>query len=291
MVPSSHSRTFLGAFLDCNYLVDQQKGFRRIDVDWDSIFLTRRLSWAVMAKTKQENTTKQGKSKKSRKAPAEQSAQSNGASNPADEPPVYDVTFEEAVAVDETAEAPAAQEPTVMTEQDVSPESIVEAVLFATDSPVPAAKIAQIVGSGNATDVKNHIEKLNEHYEKTGRAFRIEHIAKGYQMLTMSVYNAWLSKVLKLRAETKLTPAAMETLAIVAYKQPVLRVDIESIRGVACGEMVNRLREMNLVKIVGRAEELGRPMLYGTTKTFLEVFGLGSLDDLPNAEDLVPPKN
>ena len=82
----------------------------------------------------------------------------------------------------------------------------------------------------------------------------------------------------------------METLAIVAYKQPALRVDVESIRGVACGEMINRLREMNLVKIVGRAEELGRPMLYGTTKTFLEVFGLGSLDDLPNADELVPPK-
>ncbi len=236
--------------------------------------------------------TKKGKSKKSKK----DKTQSNGAAHAPDDQPEVEVAFEDAPDDDGTVEdGIATSEPAVvsemsMTESDVLPESIVEAILFATDSPVPAAKIAQIVGSGNATDVKNHIEKLNEHYEKTGRAFRIEHIAKGYQMLTMSVYNTWLSKVLKLRAETKLTPAAMETLAIVAYKQPALRVDVESIRGVACGEMINRLREMNLVKIVGRAEELGRPMLYGTTKTFLEVFGLGSLDDLPNAEELVPPK-
>ena len=247
-----------------------------------------------------ESNKKQSKKNKSKKKSQPKNGQANGQSNgavqPADDHPEYDVTFEEAVAVEEPVEQPPAQPEAIMSEQsriseqDVSAESIVEAILFATDAPVPPNKIAQIVGSGNANDVKKHVEKLNEHYEKTGRAFRIEHIAKGYQMLTMSVYNTWLSKVLKLRAETKLTPAAMETLAIVAYKQPVLRVDIESIRGVACGEMVNRLREMNLVKIVGRAEEIGRPMLYGTTKTFLEVFGLGSLDDLPNADELVPPK-
>ncbi|GJM26986.1 MAG: hypothetical protein DHS20C16_34010 [Phycisphaerae bacterium] len=245
---------------------------------------------------------KSNKNKKSSKK-ASAKAQSNGVSSAPDEPPVSEIeTVDAEVAVTEeavespdqhihdetaTAESIAAKE---VAAEDVSAESVVEAILFTTDSPVPANKIAQIVGSGNATDVKQHIEKLNAHYEKTSRAFRIEHIAKGYQMLTMPVYNTWLSKVLKLRAETKLTPAAMETLAIVAYKQPTLRVDVESIRGVACGEMINRLREMNLVKIVGRAEELGRPMLYGTTKTFLEVFGLGSLDDLPNADELVPPK-
>jgi segregation and condensation protein B len=225
-----------------------------------------------------------------KKKPKAKKVPSNGVSKPADEQPVSEADLDAAVDAEESLEGLVSQESAAVPEQDVSAESIVEAILFTTDSPVPAPKIAQILGSGNATDIKSHIERLNEHYEKTGRAFRIEHIAKGYQMLTMPVYNTWLSKVLKLRAETKLTPAALETLAIVAYKQPVLRVDIESIRGVACGEMVNRLREMNLVKIVGRAEELGRPMLYGTTKAFLEVFGLGSLDDLPNADELVPPK-
>lgn len=176
----------------------------------------------------------------------------------------------------------AASEPSSVVK--VTTESIVEAVLFATDTPLPASKIAQIMGTGDAKSVKKHIDVLNHHYAETGRSFRIDLIAKGYQMLTVPAYNGWVSKVLRVRSESKLSPAAMETLAIIAYKQPILRADIEAIRGVAAGEMVNRLREMNLVKIVGRAEELGRPMLYGTTRRFLEVFGLASLDDLPQVE-------
>ena len=172
---------------------------------------------------------------------------------------------------------------------EISTESVVEAILMATDTPMPASKIAQIVGVGNAKDVKKHIEALNEHYEQTDRSFRIEEIAKGFQILTMPQYNTWLSKVLKIRSESKLSPAAMETLAIIAYKQPVLRADVEAIRGVAAGDMINRLREMNLVKIAGRAEEVGRPMLYGTTARFLEVFGLSSLEDLPNTDELTLP--
>jgi len=168
----------------------------------------------------------------------------------------------------------------------VTAETIIEAILFATDSPLPAAKIAQIMGAGDAKSVKSHIEALNRQYAENGRSFRIDQIAKGYQMLTVPAYNSWVSKVLRARSETKLSPAAMETLAIIAYKQPILRAEIEAIRGVAAGEIVNRLREMNLVKIVGRAEELGRPMLYGTTRRFLEVFGLASLDDLPQSEAL-----
>jgi len=168
-------------------------------------------------------------------------------------------------------------------------ESVVEALLFATDSPLPASKIAQLVGVGDARDVKKHIKALNERYQAEDHAFRIEEIAKGFQMLTLPAYNGWVSKLLKVRDESKLSPAAMETLAIVAYKQPVLRADVEAIRGVACGEMLNKLREMNLLKIVGRAEEPGRPMLYGTTRHFLRVFGLGELADLPAVESLPAP--
>jgi segregation and condensation protein B len=109
-------------------------------------------------------------------------------------------------------------------------------------------------------------------------------------MLTLSPFNTWLSKLLKVRSESKLSPAALETLAIISYKQPILRVDIEAIRGVACGEMVRQLCDKGLVKIVGRAEVLGRPLLYGTTKRFLQVFGLNSLKDLPTAEDLKKPE-
>ena len=174
-------------------------------------------------------------------------------------------------------------------EPEVTVESVIEALLFATDSPLPAARVAQLIGVGDARDVKKHIQALNERYERNGNAFRIEAIARGYQMLTLPAYNGWVRKLIRVRDESKLSPAAMETLAIVAYKQPVLRADVETIRGVACGELLNRLREMNLIKIVGRAEEVGRPMLYGTTNHFLKVFGLGTLADLPGTESLPSP--
>jgi segregation and condensation protein B len=188
------------------------------------------------------------------------------------------------VSVDAPPEPPASE---------VSPESIVEALLFSSDQPLPAARIAQILGIGDAGDVKQHIEWLNERYQQCAASFRIEPIAKGYQMLTLPQYNPWLSKLHKVRAESRLSAAALETLAIIAYKQPVVRADIEAIRGVAVGDMLVRLREMNLVRIVGRAEEIGRPLLYGTTNRFLEVFGLQSLKDLPKLDadrpDVIPP--
>ncbi|HUN81736.1 MAG TPA: SMC-Scp complex subunit ScpB [Phycisphaerae bacterium] len=169
---------------------------------------------------------------------------------------------------------------------NIEPMRVVEAVLFASDAPLTPARIASIVGVGDARDMKKHIAALNEQYAAQGLSFRIEEIAGGFRMLTLPAYNTWLTKLLRARDETKLSQAAMETLAIVAYKQPVTRADVEAIRGVAAGDMLNRLREMNLVKIVGRAEDLGRPLLYGTTRNFLEVFGLGALEDLPQVEVL-----
>jgi len=167
---------------------------------------------------------------------------------------------------------------------DATAEAVVEAILFSTDAPLAPAKIAQMLGVGDAHDVKAHINTLNQRYEEVGAAFRIELIAKGYQMLTLPAFNNWVKKLQKARGETRLSGAALETLAIVAYKQPVLRADIEVVRGVAVGDMLVRLRDMNLVRIVGRAEEIGRPLLYGTTPHFLEVFGLGSLNDLPKID-------
>ena len=170
-------------------------------------------------------------------------------------------------------------------DQEVTTESIVESLLMSTDVALPAAKIAQLLGIGDASDVKRHIETLNQQYEETGASFRIQAIAKGYQVLTLPVYDTWVQKLHKARAESRLSRAALETLAIVAYKQPVLRVGVEAIRGVAVGDMLVRLREMDLIKIAGRAEEIGRPLLYGTTKKFLDVFGLASLDDLPKLDE------
>jgi segregation and condensation protein B len=174
----------------------------------------------------------------------------------------------------------------------VTTESVIEAILFSTDEPLPGSKIAQILGTGDANDVKRCIETLNGRYEACGASFRIAGIAKGYQMLTLPAYHTWIGKLHKERSDSRLSGAALETLAIVAYKQPVLRADVEAIRGVAVGDMLVRLRDMNLVRIVGRAEEIGRPLLYGTTTNFLEVFGLASLKDLPKLDadnpDVVP---
>ncbi len=167
-------------------------------------------------------------------------------------------------------------------------ESVVEAVLFASDEPLTVERLANIVGTG-VRQIRKNVKNLNDKYEANSNAFRIEQIAGGYQMLTLSVYNHWLKNLLRVRDQSKLSPAALETLAIIAYKQPVIRADIEAIRGVAIGEIVRGLMYKGLVKIVGRAEVLGRPMLYGTTKKFLEVFGLNSLKDLPKIEELKKP--
>ena len=171
----------------------------------------------------------------------------------------------------------------------VTIESVIEAILFASDEPIRPARIADMVETG-IKQVREHIKALNAKYRASNNAFRIERIAGGYQMLTLSVYNEWLKKLLRIRSDNKLSVAAIETLAIISYKQPIIRADVESIRGVAAGEMIRQLMRKGLVKIVGRAEILGRPMMYGTTKKFLEVFGLNSLKDLPKVEELKKPQ-
>ena len=164
--------------------------------------------------------------------------------------------------------------------------AVVEAMLFSTDTPLTAKKIADVGGLAGQREVKNAIETLNDRYRQAGCAFYIEQLAGGYQMMTLSQYNQVLSRLFQARKETRLSQAAMETLSVIAYRQPVMRADIEAIRGVACGEVLRGLLDKQLVKIVGRAEVLGRPMLYGTTKYFLKTFGLADLEDLPNVAEL-----
>ena len=171
---------------------------------------------------------------------------------------------------------------------EVTTDSVVEAVLFASDESLTEARLADIVGVP-ARQIRQLVTSLNEKYQANKNAFRIEKIAGGYQMLTLSPYNSWLEKLVRVRDDSRLSAAALETLAIIAYKQPVIRADIEAIRGVAAGEIIRSLIYKGLVKIVGRAEVLGRPMLYGTTKKFLQTFGLDSLKDLPKVEELKKP--
>ena len=182
------------------------------------------------------------------------------------------------------ASAPADAPADAAAEREIA--ATVEAILFAADSPLSASKIALVAELPGRWQVKQAVAHLNERYDRMGCAFCIEPIAGGYQMLTRCQYHDVIGRLFKNKSDSKLSQAAMETLAIVAYRQPILRADIEAVRGVASGEMLRGLMDKNLVKIVGRAEVLGRPMLYGTTRQFLEVFGLNSIDDLPNVESL-----
>ncbi len=171
--------------------------------------------------------------------------------------------------------------------------SRVEALLISTDKPLTEAKLVQMLalsGAGQVKAVREAIAELNRGYEESSRSFRAERLAGGWQILTLPQFGALLEKQHAVRQQGKLSQPALETLAIIAYRQPVMRAEIEAIRGVASGEVLRGLLERRLVKIVGRAEELGRPMLYGTTREFLEIFGLASLDDLPAVEGLKGPR-
>ena len=173
-----------------------------------------------------------------------------------------------------------------MSHHAIDARRIVEALLFVSDEPLTARRLAEIVGDIDARRVRRLVEEINADYDAAGRPFRIEEIAGGFQMLSRPEYKKWLVQLVRGRSSKRLSQAALETLAVVAYKQPVLRADIENIRGVQCGEMLRSLLEQGLVRIVGRSDALGRPLLYGTTRKFLDIFGLRSLKDLPSLDEL-----
>lgn len=156
-----------------------------------------------------------------------------------------------------------------------------EAVLFAADEPLPPRKLAQVAGLEDVAEVRRLLKKLHEMYEQDQSAFQIEEIAGGFQLFTRPVFHRWLASLRRGVAELRLTPAMRETLAIIAYRQPIMRAEIEDIRGVQCAETLRLLMEKGVVRIAGRHDSLGRPVLYGTTKKFLQIYGLRSLKDLP----------
>ena len=164
-----------------------------------------------------------------------------------------------------------------------------EATLFLSDEPLTSRKIASVADLTDAREVTKLIARLRERYELDGSSFQIEELAGGFQLRTRAIYHPWLVRLRRSSNTLQLSGAALETLAIVAYRQPIVRADIENIRGVQCGEMLTQLMEKGLVKITGRQESLGRPVLYGSTKKFLQLFGLNSLKDLPEVERLRPP--
>lgn len=164
-----------------------------------------------------------------------------------------------------------------------------EAALLLADEPLQARKLAAVADLADSAEAKRLIEDLKKLYDADGTAFQIEEIAGGYQLLTRPAFHPWLNRLRRTSNELRLSPAALETLAIIAYRQPIMRAEVESIRGVACGELLGHIMEKGLIKIAGRHESLGRPVLYGTTKKFLQVFGLNTLKDLPEVEQLKPP--
>ncbi|MFG0332140.1 MAG: SMC-Scp complex subunit ScpB, partial [Maioricimonas sp. JB049] len=165
-----------------------------------------------------------------------------------------------------------------------------EAALFVADQALSPRKLSQFASLASAAEVRQLVEQLNAAYDLSGSTFRVENVATGYRLLTDARFAPWLDRLHQRQEKQKLSPPAMETLSIVAYRQPITRADIEAIRGVQTAEILKQLMERGLVRIAGEDDSLGRPYLYGTTRLFLEVFGLRSLNELPMSERLRPAR-
>ncbi len=168
--------------------------------------------------------------------------------------------------------------------------ALLEAALMIADDPLPARKLAQVAGVGDGRTARQLLQRLQALYDADGSAFQVEEIAGGFQLLTRREYHPWLVLLRRSNADLRLSAAARETLAIIAYRQPIMRADLEAIRGVQSSEVLRQLIEKNLIRICGRDNSLGRPVLYGTTRKFLQVYGLKSLRDLPDIGDVPPPR-
>ena len=163
--------------------------------------------------------------------------------------------------------------------------NIVEAMFFVSDKPLFINEIKGVLEEFNSQEIKDIISELAKEYEDTSRSFRIKEIAGGYQVVTDPSLAPWLKKLYKTSGSDRLSGPSLETLAIIAYKQPVTKPEIEAIRGVNVDGVLKTVIEKNLVRIAGRRETVGRPILYGTTSEFLQYFGLNSLKELPNLEE------
>ncbi|MDE3258518.1 MAG: SMC-Scp complex subunit ScpB [Gemmatimonadota bacterium] len=174
----------------------------------------------------------------------------------------------------------------VASDEDARNQGIVEALLMASDRPLGASQIASLLDGVRAGDVRAYVEDLNTQYGRTGRSFKISEIAGGFLFMVHSEYGIWVRRLLKDKAPVRLSSAALETLAIVVFKQPVMKAEVEHIRGVSVDGVVRHLLEKGLIRIAGRSDAPGRPLLYGTTRDFLKHFGLKTLSDLPKVREL-----
>lgn len=165
-------------------------------------------------------------------------------------------------------------------------DNIILALLFASDEPLTVKRISVVLDDLPAPTIREALERLEANFTGEDSPIHVDRVAGGHQLITSSRYTEYVARLYRGRRKQRLSKASMETLAIIAYKQPVTRADIENIRGVGCGGVVTTLMERSLIRIVGKAKVLGSPFLYGTTTEFLEYLGLDSLKDLPTLEDL-----
>ncbi|MFT4605377.1 MAG: segregation and condensation protein B [Rhodothermales bacterium] len=171
-------------------------------------------------------------------------------------------------------------------------EQVVEALVFAAEHPISSIRIAEILAdvSGrdrpSEADVLHAVETLNERYAEQDRPLRIEAWSGGFRMATIPAVASYIKELFQDQKQRRLSRSLLESLAILAYRQPTTKPEVEFVRGVDCDYAIRRLLEMGLIDVVGRSESVGRPLLYGTTGRFLELFGLNAVDDLPNLREI-----
>jgi segregation and condensation protein B len=176
-------------------------------------------------------------------------------------------------------------EQTGYTEEEIS---TIEAVLFSSPRPLPTNDLKKLLSSRHKGGVKGIVDKLNQKYVENGNTFRIREIAGGLQFYLIPDYAIEVEKYFSVQRNRRLTPAGLEALAIIAYKQPTTKGEIEQIRGVASDGVIQTLLERKLIKPAGRAERVGKPLLYATTTNFLEYFGITNLEQLPKLAEMLP---
>ncbi len=169
-----------------------------------------------------------------------------------------------------------------------TPKQILEAVLFASDVPVGLAVLTEVLGDRSPQEVQALLAEMAENYERSERGVGLHTLAGGYQILSRRECSAWVDRMLRSKRKIRLSKAGLESLAIIAYRQPITKVEVDSIRGVDSAGVLHTLLERNLVTIKGRSKAVGRPLLYCTTAEFLSYMGLNDLSDLPELKELGP---
>jgi segregation and condensation protein B len=163
--------------------------------------------------------------------------------------------------------------------------NIIESLLFVTEEPLTVDRLKRILVQAESKSIRDALDEISADYEKRGGGFYLHQVAGGYQIRTRPEYTPWIKRLIQPKP-LRLSKAALETLAIIAYKQPVIRSDVEHIRGVDCGGVLKVLLERKFIRVLGRREIPGRPLIYATTKHFLEVFDLKNLKDLPTPKEI-----